>query len=216
VIQLRSGRLIVPLALHNTPQQNKPDWTGRVLCYLSDDAGTTWRQSQTVLQAFDPRSNARRIAQEPGVVELRDGRVMMFVRSNAGSQLISHSGDGGQTWSTLLPSNLKSPTSPATIERIPGSETLVCVWNDHANIAPALRGKRTPLSLAISQDEGLSWQSSITLFDNPDGWYCYTAIEFTDDAMLLAHCCGDRTKNNGLAQSQITRLELKAIAPSRQ
>ena len=210
-IQLRSGRLIAPVALHHTPHSDKPDWTGRVLCYLSDDAGKSWRRSKPTMRAHDPSSGKRLIAQEPGVVELRDGRVMMFVRSDAGSQLVSHSQDGGENWSALRPSTLRSPVSPATIERIPGSDTLVCVWNDHAKIAPALRGKRTPLSLAISKDEGETWQPSITLFDNPNGWYCYTAIEFTGDAILLGHCAGDRCKNNGLAKSQITRLDLNAL-----
>jgi hypothetical protein len=26
---------------------------------------------------------------------------------------------------------------------------------------------------------------------DPAGWYCYTAIHFTEDAMLLAYCAGD-------------------------
>ena len=201
----------MPVALHTTPESDQPDWTGRVLCYLSDDAGTTWRRSKTIMQANDLSSGKRLITQEPGVVELRDGRVMMFARSDAGSQLVSHSQDGGDTWSALVPSTLQSPTSPATIEHIPASDTLVCVWNDHTNISPALRGKRTPLSLAISNDEGKTWQPSITLFDNPDGWYCYTAMAFTKDAMLLGHCAGDRTKNNGLAESQITRIEINVL-----
>ncbi|WP_182869566.1 sialidase family protein [Rhodopirellula sp. JC639] len=211
VIQLRNvqqhnGRLIVPVALHHTPDQEKPDWTGSVMCYLSDDAGKSWHRSKITMKARDPNTGRRLVAQEPGVVQLHDDRVMMFVRSNAGSQLISHSRDGGDTWSPLTPSTLQSPTSPATIERIPESDTLVCAWNDHANITPELRGKRTPLSLATSRDGGETWNPSITLFDNPDGWYCYTALEFTPDAILLGHCAGDRTKNNGLAESQITRV----------
>ncbi|EMI20400.1 sialidase [Rhodopirellula maiorica SM1] len=212
VIQLSDGRLVAPLALHTSPESKKPDWAGRVLCYLSDDAGRTWRPSKTVLQAHDSSSGKRYLAQEPGVVELRDGRVMMLVRSNADSQLVSHSSDGGETWSTLAPSPLPSPTSPATIERIPGSDRLVCVWNDHTNISADLRGKRTPLSLAVSDDEGKTWRRSITLFDNPDGWYCYTAIEFTADAMMLGHCAGDRKKNNGLAETQVTRIKLNELA----
>ncbi|WP_372720787.1 sialidase family protein [Novipirellula sp.] len=212
VIQLKDGRLVMPMALHNSPKWEKPDWAGRVLCYLSDDAGSTWRVSKTILETLDPSSGKRYLAQEPGVVQLRDGRVMMFVRSNAGSQQISHSDDGGETWSPLLPSTLLSPTSPATIERIPGSDRLVCVWNDHTNIAAELQGKRTPLSLAISEDEGKTWRQSLTLFDNPSGWYCYTAIEFTADAMLLGHCAGDRKENNGLAETQVTRIELEELA----
>ncbi|HIL70012.1 MAG TPA: exo-alpha-sialidase, partial [Verrucomicrobia bacterium] len=48
-LQLESGRLILPVALHNEPGQEKPDWAGRVMCYFSDDVGKTWRKSLTTL-----------------------------------------------------------------------------------------------------------------------------------------------------------------------
>ncbi|TWT91765.1 exo-alpha-sialidase [Stieleria varia] len=216
VIQLLDGRLVVPLCLHKTPEMEKTDWSGRALCYLSDDGGKSWRQSKTILEARDARNDKRWIAQEPGVVQLSDRRLMMFVRSDAGCQLISHSQDGGETWSPLVESTLRSPVSPASMERIPGSDTLLCVWNDHANIGNEQRGKRTPLSLALSKDDGKTWSSSLTLYDNPNGWYCYTAIEFTADAILLGHCAGDRTTNNGLAETQITRIPIDSILEQEQ
>ncbi len=45
VVQLQSGRLIAPVAMHHSPAQEKPDWAGRVMCYLSDDVGATWRRT---------------------------------------------------------------------------------------------------------------------------------------------------------------------------
>lgn len=213
VIQLGSGRLLVPVAIHST-SNGEADWTGRVLCYLSDDHGQTWKRSRSIREAREAASGKRRIAQEPGVVQLRDGRVMMFARSDAGSQWMSFSSDEGETWSKLKPSTLRSPVSPATIERIPGTSTLICVWNDHGKIDASMIGKRTPLSMAISRDEGTSWEDSITLFDNPNGWYCYTAIDFSGDSILLGHCAGDRNRNNGLAESQVTRVPLRSILSS--
>ena len=210
VIQLDSGRLLVPVAKHMTPN-GEADWTGKVLCYLSDDDGRTWKRSRSILEAREEATDKRRTAQEPGVVGLRDGRIMMFVRSDAGSQWVSFSGDEGESWSKLEPSTLRSPLSPATIERVPGTGILLCVWNDHRKTDPQLAGKRTPLSMAISRDDGTSWEDSITLFDNPNGWYCYTAIDFSSDAILLGHCAGDRTRNNGLAESQVTRVPLRSI-----
>jgi hypothetical protein len=47
------------------------------------------------------------------------------------------------------------------------------------------------------------------LFDNPHGWYCYTAVEFVDDHVLLGHCAGDRQKNNGLAETHVTRFPVE-------
>ena len=95
---------------------------------------------------------------------------------------------------------------PASIARIPSTGDLLLVWNDHANIGPALEGKRTPLAAAISRDEGETWERPRIVEDNPHGWYCYTAIEFVGDQVLLGYCAGDTRENNGLATAHVSRL----------
>ncbi|MBN2296156.1 MAG: exo-alpha-sialidase [Pirellulales bacterium] len=209
VVQLKSGRLLVPVALHHKPNWEKPDWAGFLSCYYSDDAGKTWKSGKTTLTAKTDKG-ARITTQEPGVVELKDGRVMMFTRTSAGTQYVSYSSDGGDTWSKFEPSTMLSPCSPATIERIPGTDTLLLVWNNHTNIDPKLRGKRTPLTIAISNDEGRTWQKAKNLADNPHGWYCYTAMHFEGDHVLLGHCAGDRRKG-GLSETHITRVPLEFV-----
>ena len=87
------------------------------------------------------------------MVELKDGRLMMLSRTDQGSQFRSYSSDGGITWSPAEPSNIISPVSPCSIERMPSTGDLVLVWNDHSDVADAYRGKRTPLHVAISRDE---------------------------------------------------------------
>jgi sialidase-1 len=190
-LQLRRGRLILPVAWHQGPGRPR-DSAGILMCYLSDDNGRTWRRSKDSFQGFAP-DGKRITVQEPGVVELKDGRLMMYIRTNAGSQYICHSSDGGATWSKAEPSALASPLSPATIERVPWTGDLVCVWNDHSGTHPYPAGRRTPLCLALSKDEGKTWSPSRILEGNPDGWYCYTAITFLEDRMLLAYCAGDKT-----------------------
>ncbi len=208
VVQLKkSGRLVAPVALHNLPEYLKPDWTGKITCYLSEDNGKNWRRSHTIMTAQDS-AGKRVTVQEPGVVELKDGRLMMFCRTDAGSQFISHSRDGGDTWSPLHASNIKSPRSPATIERIPSTGDLLLAWNDHSRITPALRGNRTPFTVAISRDEGKTWGAPKTLEDDPNGWYCYTAMTFIGERVLLGHCAGDRRKG-GLNISQVTLIPVK-------
>ncbi len=207
-VQLKSGRLILPVALHNKPGQAKPDWNGIIMCYLSDDTGLTWHRSQSELVAQDGLGK-RLIAQEPGVVELKSGQLMMFCRSNAGCQLISNSEDNGETWSPFQRSGIISPVSPASIERIPKTGDLILAWNNHENIPSSQAGKRTPLDVAISRDEGKTWQHAKRLGASPHGWYCYTAIEFVGDYVLVAHCAGDRRENNGLAETHIQRFDLK-------
>ena len=198
VIQLRSGRLVVPVAQHHGI--GWPKWTGQgtALCYLSDDGGKTWRRSHSELDGRVSESK-RVTVQEPGVIELEDGRIMMFCRTNAGCQYLSYSDDGGDHWSPLTPSTIFSPVSPASIERIPSTDDLLMVWNNHEEIDPSLKGKRTPLTVAISQDDGKTWTRVRNLETNPHGWYCYTAVDFIDDQLLLGYCAGDRRENNGLA-----------------
>lgn len=203
VVKLKSGRILLPVALHRTPNDEGSS-IGRIMCYFSDDEGKTWRRSK---DAANP-DNA--ITQEPGIVELKDGKLMLFCRTESGTQFISHSSDLGESWSTLKHSSIKSPLSPASIERIPQTGDLMLVWNN--NYKPILDGgNRTPYNLAISKDEGKTWEKIKPIESNPNGWYCYTAIDFVGDHILLGHCAGDRTKNVGLATTQITRLSLDWI-----
>ena len=83
------------------------------------------------------------------------------------------------------------PVSPASIKRLPGSSDLLAVFNDHSGRFPFPKGKRSPLVAAISSDGGKPWPRRKLLEADLDGWYCYTAIHFTEDAALLAYCAGD-------------------------
>ena len=201
VIQLANGRLLIPAARHALKGEAFSGY-GRALCYLSDDEGKTWRMSKTLLEV--PKKIKTGL-QEPGVIELRDKRLMMLCRTSAGCQYRSYSSDGGETWSAAEATDLESPTSPASFERIPGTDDILLVWNNHHAIDAERRGKRTPLNTALSSDEGRTWKMIRTLEGNPHGWYCYTAIEFVGDHVLLGHCAGDRRTTNGLALTQVLR-----------
>jgi Neuraminidase (sialidase) len=185
--RLKSGRIVVPLARHSRNGQKRAIRASS-FCVYSDNGGRTWRQSATELEA--PESS-RTGLQEPGVIELKDGRIMMFMRTDLGCQYRSFSKDGGETWSPAEPSNIVSPLSPATIARIPSTGDLLLVWNDHEGVDEAHKGKRTPFRVAISQDDGVTWTHKKTLDDDPEGWFCYTAVEFAKGRVLLAHCAGD-------------------------
>ena len=204
VIQLDDGRLLMPVSLHQTPET---EWsnTGRIWNYYSDDYGKTWTPSQEVA---NPDSV---MLQEPGVVALKDDRIMMFMRNDSGVQYLSYSQDDGETWSAAEPSTIKSPVSPASIRRIPSTGDLLMAWNNNGGENEAIADKRTPFNVAISEDEGQTWEHIRTVEDDPDGWYCYTAITFADEHALLGHCAGNRSEGTGLAVTHITRLSLDWI-----
>lgn len=199
-IQLKNGRLLLPLCLHSVQGAEKMDWQGTLMCYLSDDDGKTWRRSKTAQKGYDA-AGKRITTQEPGVVELKDGRVMMFIRASGGCQYLAYSSDGGDTWSAPAASDIKSPVSPASIKRLPSTGDLLLVWNDHAHIPPSLANRRVPLSTAISKDDGKTWQHVKVLEGNPKGHYCYIAVYSVDDSVLFGYCA-----MSGLAHSRVTRI----------
>ncbi|HEC42288.1 MAG TPA: exo-alpha-sialidase [Bacteroides sp.] len=201
VIQLENGRLIAPVAQHAAPDM---EWTGHgvIQALFSDDNGSTWNASEI------PANPDSVTLQEPGVVALKDGRIMMFMRNNSGFQYLSYSSDQGETWTPAEVSIIRSPRSPATIERIPSTGDLLLVWNNNGGEDPATAGLRTPFNAAVSKDDGVTWDPIRTLADDPDGWYCYTAFEFVGEHVLLAHSAGNRKENNGLAVCHISRVSL--------
>jgi hypothetical protein len=186
VVQLKGGRLVAPAAQHHyVATQDEPrSQRGRATCFLSDDLGATWRRARTTLTA---PANSRAGFQEPAVVELIDGRLLMLIRTDLGSLYRSISTDGGETWGPAEPTVLKAPLSPCSIKRVPGTGDLMVIWNDHRDVPAALKNKRTPFSVAISSDEGKTWRASKTLESDPNGYYCYTAILFLGDRVLLAY-----------------------------
>lgn len=221
VIQLRNGRLIAPVAQHSTKESDYGS-RGKAMAYLSDDAGKTWRRSRRTLEC--PTQSGAGF-QEPGVVELKDGRIMMFIRTQLGSQYLSYSNDGGETWSEARASAIRSPLSPASMKRVPGTGELLMVWNDHSSINESFRaadtegkrtgGKRTPLTVAISRDEGATWTHAHDLLASPSGWYCYTAIHFVGKRVLLAFASGGDGLP-GLSKMDLAYFDLDSLrAPTR-
>ncbi|MFP4175727.1 MAG: sialidase family protein [Candidatus Brocadiia bacterium] len=137
IVELDDGRLLVPAALHPSEDGTRDTWCGRAgaTCYYSDDEGDTWHRAADIL-AIPDRIDTGTGLQEPGVVELEDGRVYMWARTDLGTQYEAISEDGGETWSRARPSPLCSPLSPASIKRLPGTGDLLAVWNDHSGQHP--------------------------------------------------------------------------------
>jgi len=176
VIQLKNGRIMLAVAMHGIPGDPEFHRVGRLWSYFSDDNGRTWKAGEEV------PNPGNIVTQEPGLIELKNGDIMMYVRTTANVQYFSFSKDRGLTWSPVEAGNLKSPCSPATIARIPSTGDLLVVWNDNG-----VDQKRTPLNIAISRDEGKSWIKNKVLENDPKGSYCYTAIHFTGKDILVGY-----------------------------
>ena len=239
-VRLSSGRIVLPLAYHRlkrTPKNSADyatmDERGIIFYYLSDDDGQTWRE------AVDWHTVSCAVLQEPGVVELKNGRLWSWCRSQSGQQWSLWSDDGGEHWTVPVPSTIMSPCSPASVKRIPETGDLLMIWNDHFRSAgwdaveapsagadgyPPVAGDtmppldpqpgsagRTPLAAAISTDEGLTWTHRKCLEDAGDHGFCYTAIHFVGDAVLLAYCAGGLETNGLLNRLRLRRISLDSL-----
>lgn len=232
VIQLKSGRLLMPLALHRfrLPPLTVQDGTvaltmarsAQIVFLHSDDGGATWLESINTLCANFPDGTG---FQEPGVVELKNGGVWTWMRTEwtggdprGPHQWEGFSGDDGMVWSAAQPSPdfISAVCSPASIKHIPQTGDLLAVWNDqmgHFDLPAPEPGSngRTPLVYAVSMDEGQSWRNHHLLEDAPDHGYCYTAIHFTGDSVLFAYCAGDACTGGILNRLRIRRVPLSQL-----
>lgn len=208
VIQLNDGRIIFPAARHNTPEQNRFNSHGTISCYYSDDNGRSWTRSNAAL------TSSSVILQEPGLVELRDGTLMMFCRTDAGVLYQSFSSDHGKSWSEMMPTCIPSFMSPALIERIPTTGDLLLVWNKKGTDQPDVAGVRSPLCMAVSGDEGITWSHVRTIETLPDHWYCYPSVEFSGNEVLLSYSSGSRKTGNGLQDLQVTHVSVEWLYSS--
>jgi Neuraminidase (sialidase) len=206
VIQLEDGRLMFAVAEHPTTEKGFSA-RGNLFSYYSDNNGETWTSGLVVPNTTEI------ITQEPGLIEMNDGRIMMYIRASGGVQQLSFSKDRGASWSPIEPSSIYSPLSPATIEKVPDTKDWVMVWNNNDGSNPEIKGKRTPLTIAISRDEGKTWGNIKNIATDPEGWYCYTALYFTDPKnLILGHCAGNRAQGTGLAVTNLTALNWDWIA----
>ena len=131
---------------------------------------------------------------QPSFLELSDGRLMVLMRTQNGRLAKSYSSDRGRTWSTVeltdLPNNNSGTDAVTSINRSPSAahpaRTHVLIYNDIATLPGEPKGPRTPLSIAVSTDDGATWHHALTLEDSPISQYSYPAIIQGSDGTLHA------------------------------
>lgn len=176
---LASGRLIVPHGSFLPHAKTVPP-TGRheTVVEYSDDGGASWQLSASRLTSpcYAGFNGANEGACEPCFEELRDGSLWMLMRTQAGCLYESGSKDNGTTWSVAGPSRFRTSTGPANLLRHRDGR-LVLTWNNcelppkHEGVG--VYGGRDALHIAISADDGRTWQGFREIYldhrrnDNP-------------------------------------------------
>ena len=181
--------------------------------FYSDDDGQTWSCSKSRCAIPYPSHSG---LQEPGVVELAPGILWGFARTDLGVQYEMFSMDDGEKWTACQPSRFTSPCSPLSMRRdIDGK--LYAVWNPipeyNGRKLPghAFTGGRTPLVIASSSDNGKNFSAPVAIESDEASGYCYTAVCFTKDALLLGYCAGSEADGSCLVRTRIRRVERQQL-----
>lgn len=157
---LDNGDLVLPL-------YDERIWAS--LFGISRDSGESWQFSRRLVTA---PGNI-----QPSLVQLADGSLLALMRTGAqgGRLWQSCSLDRGRTWEQPAQTGLPNPNSAADMVRLP-SGNLVLAFNNTAV-------GRTPLSVALSRDEGRTWPTVRDLEAGP-GEYSYPAIIVASDGLI--------------------------------
>jgi hypothetical protein len=215
LIQLKSGRLVLPGSWYRYQGGTRKGehWQGIAVFFLSDDGGATWRESHQCV--YPPNWLGAGLA-EPGVIELADGSLLAWARTNGGCQYKMFSHDGGETWTEAQGAReFLSPESPLSMKRNPKDGFLYAVWNfwEPKFMVRMRNGSwgRTPLVIARSTDEAKTWTDWTILENDPDHGYCYIAMLFKGSELLLEYCCGGGKNSFVLQDSKIVSVDLTKL-----
>ncbi len=227
-IRLSNGKIVIPSAWHKTEcacnengeQYVSKMYPGQLIFFVSDDDGYTWNtmEEKPTIQTT-PHCNSG--LQEPGMVQLHDGRLWCLSRTGFGTQYELFSSDEAESWTEAQPSFFTSPCSPLCMKRL-SDDRLFVIWNPvplyngrKEILGTVWTGARTPLVAASSTDDGKTFSDYTLLETDEERGFCYTAIhELSDGSMLLAYCAGGIEDKSTLCRLRIRKLsaeEVKAI-----
>ena len=161
---LSSGEWLMPVTLAQNPvrawstgynNEQEPTLHG---VGISIDEGKSWQLHGAV--------QSKPWALENMIVELKDKRLWMLIRTSSGVLWQSHSSDQGHTWSEGTASTIKSPGSRFFIRRLTSGNLLLV---NHYKFTG-----RSHLTAQLSTDDGATWNEGLLLDERssisyPDG-----------------------------------------------
>lgn len=174
-IQLRSGRLLVPVWLSNG-QGGHAHRPSCVSVIFSDDQGRTWQRGDLVVAHPELENPSETVA-----VELAGGDVMLNIRHESKPHLraVSISADGATRWSRpQLDKALPEPVCMASILRLPGEPSRLLF----ANPDNSASRERKNLSVRLSYDDGKTWPVKKSVESGASG---YSDLAAAPDGTVL-------------------------------
>ena len=198
------------------PVEWEKTWSAAFL--RSTDAGRTWQITG------DLGREARAHLIQPTVISLNGQSLLAYMRSQEGYIYQSRSFDLGNTWTVPEPTTIPNNNSGIDMVRmrsgllalaynpvgIPSSSPrLDNHWPARMPVGFNRWGKRTPLVVAFSRDDGKTWSRSIILEEGP-GEFSYPAIIQGRDGALHVTYTYNRI---GIKHTEIEEREAVDLLP---
>lgn len=191
IIQTKTGHIVVPVeGLLLTPNMHHAQSV-----FISADEGKSWEQS--VFKSMELGSpkfldlggyGDHDGTMEATIIELKDGRLWMLIRTPLYCLWEAFSEDQGQSWHMMRPSQFDASNSPGYLARL-SSGRIALVWNrlypegldtegyleastagddEIRKICPFAHAytanvQRDEISIAFSEDEGKTWTLPVAL-----------------------------------------------------
>jgi len=169
IIETRDGNVVfTTMMMRHNPGHHT------VLTYTSSDEGRSWKRSNVIdLGGVGHHSGVT----ESTLEEMKDGSLLMYMRTNWGSLWETRSKDKGLTWDSFRSTPLTASSAPAMFKRLK-SGRLILIWNQsmpQGKTNYPLRGgdqnwaevfqsnHREELSVSFSNDDGRSWSEPIVM-----------------------------------------------------
>lgn len=197
IIRLSNGSLLAPASLER-------DGVWEAFTDRSDDNGRTWRQSNLIrieeqdeikgentpldkkIEVSEQSFHGRGVIQ-PTLWESSPGRVHMLLRSTEKCIYRSDSDDFGKSWCKAYQVELPNNNSGIDVVKL-DDDALMLAYNPVAENW----GPRSPLSLAVSKDNGKNWAKLIDL-DSGEGEFSYPALTIHEGIIHLTYTKKRRT-----------------------
>jgi len=165
---LSNGEIVLPLYEERRP---------RSTFLISADGGQTWGAGGEIA----PDGN-----EQPALVEDADGALLAWMRQRGGGAILtSRSTNRGRNWTPAVPISLPNPDAAVDVIRL-HEGPLLLAFNNSAT-------QRTPLALAVSNDEGATWRVVAHLETGP-GEFSYPSMsQAPTGALHLTYTWNRRT-----------------------
>ena len=170
-IQLVDGGLLWATYNRGHPSGRK-DLFGAI--HRSDDSGKTWRVISQIL-----RKDVGNNIDEPAIVQLKDGRIIMVTRKDGG---VLYSADDGRTWT--------EPGIRVTTKPLKFKAPQVLLLKDGTLVVVATLGT---LRVWVSKDHGATWSDDIPL--DPSCYGYPGAALLNDESIVVSYCERGRAPN---------------------